>query len=82
MTLPHPRAAQPPLLLLVLLIAFPQLSETLYAPVLPHIATAFEVPAATAQLTMSVYFLAFARGLSPGAACPINVGDAQPCLRD
>jgi len=63
MTLPHLRAAVPPLLLLVLLIAFPQLSETLYAPVLPHIATAFEVPAATAQLTMSVYFLAFALGV-------------------
>jgi len=60
---PRPRTAPPPLLLLVLLIAFPQLSETLYAPVLPHIATAFGVPAATAQLTMSIYFLAFALGV-------------------
>lgn len=65
MTLPVPRAMRhaPPLILLVLLIAFPQLSETLYSPVLPHIATAFEVPAATAQLTMSIYFLAFALGV-------------------
>lgn len=63
MTAPSPRTALPPLLLLVLLIAFPQLSETLYAPVLPHIATAFEVPDATAQLTMSIYFLAFALGV-------------------
>lgn len=53
----------PPLLLLVLLIAFPQLSETLYAPVLPHIASAFGVTAAKAQLTMSIYFLAFALGV-------------------
>lgn len=58
-----PRRSVPPLLLLVLLIAFPQLSETLYAPVLPHIADAFQVPAATAQLTMSIYFLAFALGV-------------------
>lgn len=63
MTPTSPRTALPPLLLLVLLIAFPQLSETLYAPVLPHIASAFKVPAATAQLTMSVYFLAFALGV-------------------
>lgn len=63
MNLPSPRQAAPPLLLLVLLIAFPQLSETLYAPVLPHIAGAFGVDAATAQRTMSIYFLAFALGV-------------------
>lgn len=60
---PSTRLATPPLLLLVLLIAFPQLSETLYAPVLPHIASAFQVDAATAQRTMSLYFLAFAVGV-------------------
>lgn len=52
-----------PLLLMVLLIAFPQLSETIYAPILPNIASAFNVDASTAQLTMSVYFVAFALGV-------------------
>lgn len=52
-----------PLLLMVLLIAFPQLSETIYAPILPNIASAFNVDASTAQLTMSVYFVAFAMGV-------------------
>lgn len=57
------RASVAPLLLMVVLIAFPQLSETIYAPILPNIATTFAVDASTAQLTMSVYFLAFALGV-------------------
>lgn len=52
-----------PLPLLILLLAFPQLSETIYAPALPDIAAAYGVGNAQAQLTMSVYFLAFAVGV-------------------
>lgn len=52
-----------PLALLILLLGFPQLSETIYAPALTEIAQAYHVSAAQAQLTMSVYFLAFAVGV-------------------
>ncbi|MBV8046410.1 MAG: MFS transporter [Paludibacterium sp.] len=57
------RQTAPPLILLVLLLAFPQLSETLYAPALPGIAAYFHVSAAAAQWTVSVDFLAFALGV-------------------
>ncbi|GGY19980.1 MFS transporter [Paludibacterium paludis] len=47
----------------MLLIAFPQLSETIYAPVLPLIARHYAVTENEAQLTMSLYFAAFAAGI-------------------
>jgi len=58
-----PPLAAPALAALFLLLAFPQLSETIYAPVLPQIATAFHVTAGQAQTTMSIYFAAFAAGV-------------------
>jgi len=47
----------------ILLLAFPQLSETIYAPVLPHIASSYGVTDGQAQWTMSIYFAAFAAGV-------------------
>ncbi len=52
-----------PLLLIILMTAFPQLSETIYSPALTDIAKVYQVTAAEAQLTMSVYFIAFAAGI-------------------
>ncbi|PHV12104.1 MFS transporter [Chitinimonas sp. BJB300] len=57
------KTAGPPLMLLMLLLGFPQLSETIYAPVLPDIARVFNVTAGQAQWTMSIYFIAFAAGV-------------------
>lgn len=53
----------PSLLLLIVLVGFPQISETIFSPSLPSIAEAFEASMSDAQLTMSVYFIAFAFGV-------------------
>ncbi|MGX7023318.1 multidrug effflux MFS transporter [Vagococcus hydrophili] len=54
---------QPTLLLLICLVGFPQISETIFTPSLPEIAQSFQVSMNTAQLTLSIYFLAFAFGV-------------------
>lgn len=53
----------PSLLLLILLVGFPQISETIFSPSLPSIAKEFNTSTSNAQLTMSVYFIAFAFGV-------------------
>jgi polar amino acid transport system substrate-binding protein len=53
----------PSLLLLIVLVSFPQISETIFSPSLPSIAESFETSMSDAQLTMSVYFIAFAFGV-------------------
>lgn len=53
----------PPLWLVVGLMMFPQIVETIYSPALTQIATAFRVSEGLASQTLSVYFLAFAVGV-------------------
>lgn len=53
----------PSLLLLIVLVGFPQISETIFSPALPSIANDFGVAISDVQLTMSVYFIAFALGV-------------------
>ncbi|WP_426318470.1 MFS transporter [Pseudoduganella sp. R-43] len=55
--------SRPAIAILLLLLAYPQLSQTMYAPVLPDIAAAYGVSAGQAQWTMSLYFAAFALGV-------------------
>lgn len=55
---------QPPLWLLILLIMFPQLVETIYSPALPSIASSFHVSHEQSSQTLSVYFFAFALGVA------------------
>ncbi len=55
--------AKPSLGLMVVLMMFPQIVETIYSPVLPHIATQFGVSVTAASQTLSIYFLAFALGV-------------------
>ena len=55
---------KPPLWLLILLIMFPQLVETIYSPALPDIARFFQVSNERASQTLSVYFVAFAIGVA------------------
>ncbi|NOH21964.1 multidrug effflux MFS transporter [Vibrio europaeus] len=45
------------------LMMFPQIVETIYSPALPHIALAFNVASNTAAQTLSIYFSAFALGV-------------------
>ncbi|WP_174891614.1 MFS transporter [Candidatus Williamhamiltonella defendens] len=54
---------QPPLWLLILLIMFPQLVQTIYSPALPDIASSFRVSSEQAAQTLSVYFVSFAIGV-------------------
>lgn len=51
------------LLLLVCLIGFPQISETIYTPSLTEIAQNFNVTLNVSQMTLSIYFLGFAIGV-------------------
>lgn len=57
-------ASRPPLWILVLLIIFPQLVETIYSPALPNIALSFNITNERAAQTLSVYFFAFAIGVA------------------
>ncbi|UNM95570.1 multidrug effflux MFS transporter [Ignatzschineria rhizosphaerae] len=55
---------QLPLLLLIMLVMFPQIVETIYSPALPLIAEGFTVSQSIAAQTLSVYFIAFAFGVT------------------
>ena len=54
------RTARPPIWLLMMATVASQLALTIYLPALPSIAQHFNVPYGTAQLTLSIYLLAFA----------------------
>ena len=54
---------QPSLLLLIVLVGFPQISESIFTPILPALSRAMHVTAGHSQLTMSWYFIAFALGV-------------------
>jgi len=53
----------PSLLLLITLVGFPQISESIFTPILPALSRALHVSASHSQLTMSSYFVAFAVGV-------------------
>lgn len=57
------RNTAPSILLIIVLVGFPQISESIFTPVLPMISSNLHVTAATSQLTMSIYFIAFAIGV-------------------
>lgn len=53
----------PSLFLITLLVAFPQLSETIYVPSLPDIGRALHTTDNAVQMTLSIYFIGFAVGV-------------------
>jgi len=53
----------PSLLLLIVLVGFPQISESIFTPILPALSRAMRISASQSQLTMSSYFVAFALGV-------------------
>ncbi|MGE7883667.1 multidrug effflux MFS transporter [Bacillus sp. NPDC094077] len=57
------KVSVPSLLLMIILVAFPQISETIYTPSLPDISRALHVSNNEVQLTLSVYFAGFALGV-------------------
>ncbi|MEK3972542.1 multidrug effflux MFS transporter [Bacillus sp. FSL M7-0558] len=70
----------PSLLLLIVLIGVPQISETIFSPSLPSIAEAFETSMSHTQLTMSVYFIAFAFGVFFFGRLSDNIGRRKAML--
>ncbi|OPA06339.1 multidrug effflux MFS transporter [Bacillus cereus] len=53
----------PSLLLIMILVVFPQISETIFTPALSDISKDLHVSANTTQLTLSIYFAGFALGV-------------------
>lgn len=53
----------PSLFILIALVGFPQISESIFTPVLPAISESLTVTAKTSQLTMGSYFVGFAIGV-------------------
>ncbi|MFJ7732920.1 multidrug effflux MFS transporter [Lysinibacillus sp. NPDC097231] len=53
----------PSLLLMIVLVAFPQISETIYSPSLPDVSDALNASNSSVQLTLSIYFIGFAIGV-------------------
>ncbi len=51
------------LFLLIMLVGFPQISETIYTPALPNITKALHTSASLAEITLTLYFLGFAVGV-------------------
>lgn len=64
----------PSLFLLTLLVAFPQLSETIYVPSLPDIARVLHTSDNAVQLTLSIYFIGFAVGVFVWGALSDRIG--------
>ncbi|ETT86423.1 multidrug effflux MFS transporter [Viridibacillus sp. FSL R5-0477] len=57
------KVSVPSLMLMIILVAFPQISETIYTPSLPDISKALNVSSNATQLTLSIYFAGFALGV-------------------
>ncbi|WP_125570721.1 multidrug effflux MFS transporter [Lacticaseibacillus songhuajiangensis] len=57
------RKQVPSVLIIIVLVGFPQLSESIFTPVLPALSRALRVSAQSSQLTMSTYFIGFAVGV-------------------
>lgn len=57
------KISKPSLLLFIVLVGFPQISETIYTPSLPDIAHHLGASNNAIQLTLSIYFLGFAFGV-------------------
>jgi Bcr/CflA subfamily drug resistance transporter len=55
--------SEPSIWLLIALIGFPQISETIYTPSLPDIARTFGIGNEWVNLTLSIYFIGFALGV-------------------
>lgn len=49
--------------LLIALVGFPQISETIYTPALPSVASGLSTSAYMVEVTLSIYFLGFALGV-------------------
>lgn len=54
---------EPSVWLLIFLVGFPQISETIYTPSLPELASIMHATGNQIQQTLSIYFIGFALGV-------------------
>lgn len=71
---------QPSILIIIALIGFPQISESIFTPVLPQLSHSMAISGHTTQLTMSTYFFAFAFGVLCFGALSDRIGRRQAML--
>lgn len=69
----------PSLLLMIVLVAFPQISETIYSPSLPDLSDALNASNRSVQLTLSIYFIGFAFGVFIGDGFLTLLDEDRPC---
>lgn len=69
-----------PLILLIALVMFPQIVETIYSPALPFIAEGFAISQTQATQTLSVYFIAFAFGVTAWGLLCDRIGRRKTTL--
>lgn len=60
--------------LLIMLVGFPQISETIYTPALPSVALGLNTSAHLAEATLAIYFLGFALGVALWGAVSDRTG--------
>jgi Bcr/CflA subfamily drug resistance transporter len=75
------RLKSPPLWLLMMLVCFPQLSETIYTPSLPDLAADLAVSNSLAQWTLSIYFVGFALGVAFWGNYSDSIGRRKAILK-
>lgn len=66
--------------LLILLLGFPQISETIYTPALPQVAKDLSTSSSMAELSLSIYFIGFAVGVALWGYCCDLFGRRFPML--
>jgi Bcr/CflA subfamily drug resistance transporter len=70
----------PALWLMLLLIGFPQISETIYSPALPNIAHSLASSNTIVQWTLSIYFIGFALGVFTWGWASDHIGRRRAML--
>jgi len=67
---------RPSLWLITLIVALPQLSETIYTPSLPDIARALQTSDSMVEYTLTIFLFGFAVGVLLWGVFPIVLEDA------
>jgi len=73
-------SSKPPVLLLLCLTGFPQISETIYSPALPNIANNLMTTNTLVQWTLRVYFIGFAIGVFTWGRLSDHIGRRKAML--
>lgn len=66
--------------LIIILLGFPQISETIYTPALPQLAHDLATSSQWAEFTLSIYFIGFALGVALWGFCCDMLGRRKPML--